>query len=246
MKRFKLLPLFAAALFFLSSCGGDATKDETTSDTSTTTAATPDTSAVVTNTIVTTPQSMMLATHKVSDFQKWFAAYEANDSLRLAHGIHSYVVGRGMQDSNTVFVATKVDDMDKAKAFAKSPDLKRAMQKSGVVGTPAFSFTISVWQDVSVLSGSTLRSRSNFKVKDWATWEKSFVDGRSIRTANGLADRAYGHEAGDSTKVYVVTAVLDSAKAFAYFKSDELKQRRAAGGVIGEPKRFLYNVVKRY
>ena len=243
MKRFKLLPLFAAALFFLS-CGGDATKDETTSDTSTVTA--PDTTAVVTNTIDTTPQTLMVVTHKVSNFQKWFAGYEANDSLRLTNGIHSYVVGRGMQDSNLVYVSTKVDDVEKAKAFAKSANLKQAMQKSGVVGTPAFTFVITTWQDAAVLSSPTLRSRTTFSVKDWATWEKSFVEGRAIRTANGIADRAYGHEAGDSNKVYVVTAVMDSAKAFAYYKSDELKQRRAAGGVIGEPKRFLYYVVKRY
>lgn len=245
MKRFKfLLPLFAASLFFLSSCGGDANKDETTSDTSTVT--TPDTTAVVTNTIITTPQSMMTATHRVTNFQKWLAAFEANDSMKLANGIHNYVVGRGLQDSNMVLVATKVDDMEKAKAFAKSANLKQAMQKSGVVGTPTFSFITIIWQDTAILTGSTIRSRTTFSIKDWSTWEKSFLEGKPIRTANGIADRSYGHDPDDNKKISVVTAVLDSAKAFAYFKSDELKQRRAAGGVIGEPKRFLFYVVKRY
>ena len=246
MKRFKffLLPLFVAAPFFLTSCGGDASKDATTSDT--TTATTPDTTAAVTNTIVTTPQSMVVVTHKVSNFGKWLASYEAHDSMRLANGVHSYVIGRGFQDSNMVLVATRVDDMAKAKAFAKSPDLKQAMQRGGVVGAPTISFLTTAWQDTGTLAGSTLRSRTTFSVKDWAAWEKNFTDGKAERTANGIADRVYGHDPDDNTKVSLVTAVLDTAKAFAYYKSDELKQRRAAGGVIGEPKRFLFYVVKRY
>lgn len=242
--KFLLLLLFAAASFFFTSCAGDASKDETSSDTST--VSTSDTTAVATNTIVTTPQSMMLVTHKVSNFEKWLAAYEAHDSLRLANGIHSYVIGRGFQDSNMVFVATKVDDMEKAKAFAKGPNLKQAMQKSGVVGTPTISLQNTTWQDTAMLSGSTLRSRTTFSVKDWAAWEKSFVEARPQRVANGVVDRAYGHDADDNKKVSLVTAVTDTAKAFAYYKSDELKKRREAGGVIGEPKRFLFYVVKRY
>ena len=246
MKRFKflLLPLFAAALLFLTSCGGDATKDDTSTDTST--VSTTDTTALVTNTIVTTPQSMMVATHKVSNFAKWLEGYEAHDSLRLAHGIHSYVVGRGFLDSNMVLVATKVDDMEKAKAFAKSADLKKAMQKSGVVGAPTMSFTTMTWQDTARLDPSILRSRSSLSVKDWAAWEKNFTEGKQSRLDNGITDRSYGHDADDNNKVTIVTAVTDTAKAFAYYKSDALKQRRAAGGVIGEPKRFLFYVVKRY
>ena len=245
MKRFKIFLLqFLTAALFLTSCGGDASKDATTSDTSTVTA--PDTTALATNTIVTTPQGMMVVTHKVNNFEKWLAAYEAHDSLRLANGIHSYVVGRGFEDSSMVLVATRVDDMEKAKAFAKSADLKKAMQKSGVVGAPAVSLFTATWQDTGSLSGSTLRSRTMFSVKDWAAWEKNFTDGKSERMANGVVDRVYGHDPDDNTKVSLVTAVTDTAKAFAYWKSDELKKRRAAGGVIGEPKRFLFYVVKRY
>ncbi|HEX6180193.1 MAG TPA: hypothetical protein VFZ47_03060 [Chitinophagaceae bacterium] len=245
MKRFKFisLPLFAGAMIFFSSCGGDANKADSSSDTTSTGAKD---SPVVANTIVTTPQGMMVATHKVSNFEKWLAGYEAHDSLRLASGIHSYVVGRAFGDSNTVMVTVKVDDMAKAKAFAKSADLKQAMQKSGVVGPPTINFYTTTWQDTAMLASSTLRSRTNFSVKDWAAWEKNFIDGRAERIANGIVDRAYGHDPDDNTKVFLVTAVMDTAKAFAYYKSDALKKRRADGGVTTEPKRLLFYVVKRY
>jgi hypothetical protein len=44
----------------------------------------------------------------------------------------------------------------------------------------------------------------------------------------------------------IVSAVLDTAKARAYFKSDLLKQRRIASGVVGEPQRSMYRVVQMY
>jgi hypothetical protein len=182
----------------------------------------------------------------VANFAKWKASYDEHDSMRLANGIHSYVIGRGFNDTNMVLVAVKAEDMTKAKAFAKDPSLKKAMEKGGVKGAPMMSFSTTVWQDTSVLSPDIIRSRTEFNVKDWATWEKSFVEGRQMRKDNGVVDRAYGHDPDNDKKVFLVTALTDTAKAFAFYKSDELKKRREAGGVIGEPKRFLFKVVQRY
>ena len=83
-------------------------------------------------------------------------------------------------------------------------------------------------------------------VKDWDAWLKGFEDGKQERMDNGIVDRAYGHNLDDNKKVYVVTVLSDTAKAFAYYKSDALKNRRLASGVIGEPVRFLYRLVKHY
>ena len=247
--RFASMLLGAAMIFFLISCGGGtsneqkATSDSTSTDTTATTTA--PTTQPSTSSIVTTPQDMMVVTNKVKDFAKWKASYDEHDSMRLASGIHSYVIGRGMPDSNMVLVAVKVDDMNKAKAFAKSPSLKQAMQKGGVVGAPTIKFTTIVWQDTATIS-TTSRMRSTFSVKDWDTWKRTFDSTMQLKTDNGLMPRAYGHDADDNHKVTLVAAVLDSAKASAFFKSDELKKRRAAGGVVGEPQRFFYRVVQRY
>jgi len=178
-------------------------------------------------------------------FAKWKASYEGHDSMRLASGIHSYVIGRGFTDSNTVMVAVKIDDIAKAKAFAKDPSLKKAMQKGGVTGQPEFSFVTMTWQDTSNI-GPAIRSRTTFMVKDWDAWQKGFEEGKQERIDNGIVVRAYGHDPDDNKKVSLVTAVTDTAKAFAYYKSDALKKRRAASGVIGEPKRFLFRIVQRY
>jgi len=246
MKRSKLAGLLfhAATLFFLISCGGDGSKEQSGADSTTAETTTPVITPEV-NTIVTTPENMMIVQHKVADFAKWKMSYDEHDSMRLAHGVHSYVLGRGVQDSNTVLVVVKVDDIAKAKSFAKDPSLKKAMQKGGVTGAPTISFVTATWQDTASI-GAVPRSMTSFTVKDWDAWQKNFDDGKQERIENGLTVRVVGHDPDDSKKVSLVTALMDTAKASAYWKSDMLKKRREAGGVLTEPKRFLFRVVHRY
>ena len=237
----------AAMVFLLNSCGGSGDEKSTATDTTAATDTTTKTADVAPpkNTIVTTTENMMIVTHKVADYGKWIVGYDAHDSARLASGIHSYVIGRGWKDTNMVLIALKIDDLAKAKAFGKDPSLKKVMQKAGVIGAPTISYYTVVWQDTATLD-TKLRSQTKFTVKDWDAWQKSFEEGKQERMDNGIAARVIGHDADDNKKVTLVTAVLDTAKAFAYYKSDALKKRREAGGVIGEPTRFLFQVVKRY
>jgi len=251
MKQSRFIAMLPGAVlvFFLISCGGSGSTEKTATDTTTT--ATADTSAAPAvaapaNTIVTTPQDMVVITHKVANFAKWMAAFEGDDSARSANGLHKYVVGRGFMDSNIVIVALKADDIAKAKAFVKDPNLKKVMQKGGVTGAPMISYVTSTWRDTSDLSLDLIRSRTNFSVKDFDAWVKTFQDGKQERMDNGITDRTISHDVGDNKKVTLVTAVMDTAKAFAYYKSDALKKRREAGGVIGTPSRFLYRIIKRY
>ena len=240
--------LFCVALvFLLTSCGGNGSEEKTNKDTAATTKDT--TAATVTppvNTIITTPETIATITHKVASFAKWLAAYEGHDSARRANGLHNYVIARGLQDTNMVMVVLKADDVAKAKSFAKDPGLKKAMQNAGVTGTPSFLIFTSTWQDTVALKPGTLRSRTIFSVKDFDIWFKNFQEGKQERMDNGITDRVVGHDVDDNKKVALVTAVQDTAKAFAYYKSDALKKRREAGGVTGEPARFLFNIVKRY
>jgi hypothetical protein len=244
--KFLLLLLGAAMTFFFISCGsGEEKKSSESTSTDTAAASTATTEPAPVNTIITTPTNMVIVRHKVADFAKWKMAYDKDDSNRLASGVHSYVISRGEKDSNMVIVAMKADDLAKAKAFTKNPTLKKAMQQGGVKGAPIVKFYTMVFQDTAAVD-SKLRSAAMFKVKDWATWQKAFDSTRALKTDNGLIPRAYGYDPDDNHNVIIVTAVLDTAKANAYWNSDMLKQRRTAGGVVSKPERILYNVVQRY
>jgi hypothetical protein len=244
MKQFRFSGLlFYSMLFLLVSCSGGETEKKTSTDSTATDSSTAIVAPKITT--ITTPQFMLVVTHKVSNYAKWKASYDEHDSARLANGIHNYVIGRGFKDSNIVMVALKVDDTAKAKAFGKDPGLKKAMQKGGVTGTPTIALTTMTFQDTAMIS-TDLRARTTYMVKDWAAWEKAFQEGNQERLDNGITVRAYGHNSDNDKKIVLVTAITDTAKAFAYYKSDAIKKRRADGGVIGEPERFLYRVVQRY
>lgn len=239
---FACLLFFTTIPFFLTSCGSNQEKTTTSTDSTTNVTTSTDTSKT---TVITSPTNMMVVKHKISNFAKFQSSYDSRDSLRLANGLHTYVIGRGVGDSNTVLVALKVDDIAKAKAFSKDASLKKAMQQAGVVGAPTITFSTLVYQDTVTLS-SNVRSMTSFKVKDWENWRKSFESSRQVRTDNGLMDRVYGYDVDDNHKVGLVVAVIDSAKANAFWKSDLIKQKRAESGVVGEPERFIYRVVKKY
>ncbi|GAC1591718.1 MAG: hypothetical protein NVS3B19_12920 [Ginsengibacter sp.] len=245
MKQLKFFSaLIIAFAFFLSSCGGNEEKAKTTTTTDST-ATTAKVDTTVKSTIDTTSHTVMIVWHKVGNFEKWLTSFEANDSMKMAAGIHNYVIGRSEEDSNLILVATKADDAAHAKAFAKDPHLKAAMQKSGVIGAPSISITNVVYQD-NAKNMSPLRSMATYTVKDWDAWRKAFENGRQARADNGLTDRAFGYDVDDNHKVTSVVAINDTAKAYAYWKSDVLKQRMAAAGIVGPVKRRVYRVVKVY
>jgi hypothetical protein len=244
VKQLKFLSALGIGFVFLfSSCGGNNEKTEAT--TTDTTAAAAKTDSATTSDVTTTPQTVLIVWHKVADFAKWKTAYDAHDSVRLAYGIHNYVIGRSVDDSNMVLVATKADDVAKAKAFGKDPSLKSAMQKGGVIGAPSMSINTVVYQDMSK-NMSDLRSMTTFTVKDWDAWKKSFESHRQMRMDNGLTDRAYGYDPDDNHKVTLVVAINDTAKANAFWNSDAIKQARAESGVVGEVKRRVYRVAQKY
>ncbi len=104
MKQLKFLSIIGIAFVFLfSSCGGDETKTTDTAVTADSTSATT-TTANTESTIITTPENIMHVRHKVANFSKWKTSYDEHDSMRLAGGIHSYVIGRCMDYSNMLMV----------------------------------------------------------------------------------------------------------------------------------------------
>lgn len=236
--------LLGALLLSFASCNNSEQKTNESSADSTSSANTT-TSMAPASTIITAPENILVVMHKVASYAKWKPIYDGHDTARVSAGLHNFVIGRGVQDSNMVLVALRSDDTAKAKAFSKDPGLKKAMQKGGVIGAPTVALVTMVYQDTSQIS-TTLRASSMLTVKDWDTWLKNFKDGEQERKDNGIVIRAYGHDASDNHKVSIVSALTDSVKAMAYYKSDAIKKRMADGGVVGQPTRFFYHLVQKY
>ena len=242
MKHFKFLTAicFAAGLSFsISSCNNGGEKKAEEKPVDTTAVKTPEPVSPV------KPANLMVMMHKVANFAKWQAGYEMGDSMRLAHGLHNYVLARGVKDTNMVMVVVKMDDAARAKEFTTSADLKGAMQKAGVIGTPSISYLDVQMQDTTTNTANT-RVMVTHKVKDWDAWKKVYDEDKTTRMNAGLTDRLLAIGLGDNHQVTMVFLVSDMKKAEDFSKSPELKTKMEAGGVEGPPTFFYYTVAKKY
>jgi hypothetical protein len=244
MKQVKLLATIsvAAGMLFLSACnsGDDKKAKEAAADTTVKTETPPPVTPAPQG-----PTSMMTITHKVANYAKWKPAYDSHDSARLANGLHNYVIARGTDDSNMVMVAMRMDDVDKAKAMAASPELKERMKKGGVIGMPSIDYLESVMNDTTHIQ-ETVRLMVKSKVKDWDAWKKVFDTDKQARMDAGLTDRVISHTVGDTHSITLVFAVADVAKAKAFAGSKELKDKMKEAGVEGPPTMFFYRIVQKY
>jgi hypothetical protein len=237
MKQFKMFSLaIGAVMLFSCNSGNDDSKTATDSSTSTTTTTAP---------APETMPDLLAVQHKVTNFTKWKQGYDSHDSARLAAGLHSYVIGRGVEDSNMLLVAARIDDTAKARQFLANPDMKMMMQKSGVTGKPTINMVHVQWMDNSTNS-STTRVMVMHKVKDWDAWKKSFDDHKQVRVDAGLADRIVATDLNDNHMVSIVFAITDMAKAKAFMASKELVEHMKNAGVESKPTVFMYNVVQQY
>ena len=77
---------------------------------------------------------------KVKDYATWRTAYDGHEKGRASVGITNGRVFRSAEDPNDVVILQDIADVAKARTWFGSDDLKAAMQKSGVVGSPNVRF----------------------------------------------------------------------------------------------------------
>jgi hypothetical protein len=82
----------------------------------------------------------MLARHKVADFSKWKSVYDADLPARQKAGLKEEHLLRNTDDPNEVILLFEAADLQKAKEFAASSDLREKMQEAGVIDRPDIYF----------------------------------------------------------------------------------------------------------
>lgn len=231
MKKISFL-LAVSALLIFASCKNKPA--ESTAET------TPAPAATKTPAGPTVPFKLVMVKHSVKDFSQWKTVYDAADSIRKAYGMSRLDIARGIPDSNTVYVFEIISDLDKARAFATSADLKAAMAKAGVIGMPQVNYLDVIRDDESPISTKD-RLLVMHKVRDFNVWLKAYdAEGKDTRASYGLVDRGLARDLIDSNMVYIEFAVTDMAKAKARGSSPELKKIMQDAGVIGQPVMLTY------
>jgi quinol monooxygenase YgiN len=218
------------AMFSFTSCKKESDKDVTTDATVSDTTATVSDEASVFE-----PFQVMAVSHIVKDFDTWKKGFDAHESTRIASGLTKMAVSRDMGNPNKVLIFLKIADLQKAKDFAVSPNLKETMQKLGVTSKPEIIYVDIVRFEESPAEFKD-RIRVSHKVKNFDDWLKVYdKEGTETRTSNGLIERAISRNIDDPNMIYVTFAVSDMAKAKARLKDPALKKIMTEAGVISEP-----------
>ncbi len=83
----------------------------------------------------------MFVRHEVADYAGWRKSYDAFGVTQKKFGVTAQAVFQSSDNPNDVTATHDFASVDKAKAFAASPELKSAMQGAGVKGAPQVWFT---------------------------------------------------------------------------------------------------------
>jgi quinol monooxygenase YgiN len=78
----------------------------------------------------------IIVRHKVADYAAWKRVYDEFEWFRKAGGITAASVHRDADEPNTFVVVHQFKDVNAAREFVESDDLRAAMARAGVQGPP--------------------------------------------------------------------------------------------------------------
>ncbi|MBL8130002.1 MAG: hypothetical protein U0Z70_16295 [Thermomicrobiales bacterium] len=81
----------------------------------------------------------LLIHHRVADYDAWSTVFAEHEVVRRANGSRGGWILR-TADSGEILVLLEWDDLERARLFVDSDDLREAMQRAGVIGAPEFWF----------------------------------------------------------------------------------------------------------
>jgi hypothetical protein len=87
-------------------------------------------------------QATLIVRHQVKDYAAWRSVYESVDDLRKQHGSTASEVLVDPTSKQDIFVLQRFPTLEQAQAFAGSGELREAMGRAGVAGTPRIEIAV--------------------------------------------------------------------------------------------------------
>ncbi len=85
--------------------------------------------------------------HPVADYEAWKKVYDEENPVKLGHALFARV-NRSVDDPNTITVVAGFESLEKARGFLDNPELKEAMERAGVTGSPR----IEIYEELEVIT----------------------------------------------------------------------------------------------
>jgi hypothetical protein len=82
----------------------------------------------------------LLVRHQVQDYERWKPLFDEHGLTRKANGSMGGQLFRSADNPNEIVMLIEVEELDRARQFAQSDDLRQAMQQAGVTDQPDIYF----------------------------------------------------------------------------------------------------------
>jgi hypothetical protein len=82
----------------------------------------------------------LLVRHRIADYAKWRPFFDGDIPAQKKAGLKVLYVLREDKDPNNLFILFEAEDLAKAREFTESPDLRKTMEKAGVIDMPDIHF----------------------------------------------------------------------------------------------------------
>ncbi len=79
----------------------------------------------------------VMVLHHVEDYDRWKPVFDGDSVTRKDRGSKGAFILRNNDDPNHLVVLTEWENLENAKNFVESEELKNTMVKAGVIGRPA-------------------------------------------------------------------------------------------------------------
>ncbi len=180
------------------------------------------------------PPAAVVVRSRVADFNTWLTAFDSHEDVRRAAGILGHHINRAEDDPNDISLYMALSDLDKAKAFAASDDLRQRMQAAGVISIPEFTYMTPV-REAIVWDRELPAFILSHSVADFDRWLKGYDAAAELQSAEGIVGQA-ANRSIDDPKVAVVYHQAESFDTLhAFLANDKLKAKMQEAGVTSAP-----------
>ena len=226
-KPIKIALIFVMLGTLLSGCGGEAEKDATT-ETESDLPFEEDQEA----------HSCLIIGHRVKDFSTWKASFDLAEAVREKYGIRTRMVMQGYSDPNVAMVFTEVNDVNRAKEYVTSQNLKNSMEMAGVESK------MDLYWLQSHLKASQPSEREcivymSFRVRDYDKWKTAFLEDYRQEPQKDFDVLYVFQSIENPNEVSMIFAADNPDFVKAMESNNNFRMKMLASGVVSYPKTHL-------
>ena len=180
------------------------------------------------------PPAAVVIRSRVTDFDTWLAAFDSHEDARKGAGALGHHINRDEDDPNDVSVYLALSDLERAKIFAASDDLRERMKSSGVISVAGITYMTPV-REAIVWNRQLPAFILRHSVADFDRWLEGYDAAGDFQKAEGIVGQAANRSIDDPAVaiVYHQAESFDTLRAF--LANDELKTKMQEAGVTSAP-----------